>query len=69
MVNAVVLVEEIQEEHQLTDKQGNAKKFKKVVVGDDTGSIVATFWGEDTEKISFRPGDVVMMGSMLVKDY
>lgn len=69
MVNAVVLVEEIQEEHQLTDKQGNAKKFKKVIVGDDTGSIVATFWGEDIEKISFRPGDVVMMSAMLVKDY
>lgn len=69
MVSAIVIVEDIQEEHQLTDKQGNPKKFRKVVVGDDTGSIVVTFWGEDTEKICFKPGDIILLSSMLVKDY
>jgi ssDNA-binding replication factor A large subunit len=40
-----------------------------VVIKDDTGSIVVTFWGSDVEKINFKQGDIITMFGFLVKEY
>ncbi len=36
---------------------------------DETGSIIITFWGEDTEKLNVKEGDIVSLNSFLVKDF
>ncbi len=69
MVDLVGIVEEVQERQDITTKAGEQKKYQKIVVKDETGSIVVTFWGEDTEKLNVKEGDLVSLTSFLVKDF
>ena len=40
-----------------------------MTIKDDSGSIIATFWGEDIDKINVKEGDIVSWNSFLVKDF
>ena len=69
MIDLIAIVEEVQEQTEITLKTGEQKSFQKVVLWDDTGNIVVTFWGADIEKVIFKKGDIICMKSFLVKDY